>query len=194
MNDDADGEVTRDVVFSTLSNHRRRLTIRYLRAVDEPVAVRDLARRVAAWENEIDEDELSYKQRKRVYTSLHQTHLPKLDDAGFATYDRNRGQVILEDRAAELYPYLDPPSPSPDWTRRYLAVGVGVLAAAIAAWAGVPVLADVPGLAYAALSGLVVVVVASVEAYARRDREPHALLADDDVAEGSGASGSGSGE
>jgi hypothetical protein len=170
--DDETEEIPRDVVFSTLSNRRRRLAIRYLRTVDEPVSVRDLSRRLAAWENEVDEDELTYKQRKRAYTSLHQTHLPKLDDGEFVTYDRDRGTVIVEDRARALYPYLDPPSPAPRWTRYYLAVGIAALVVVSAAALGVPAFRRVPGLAYATVVAVAVLAIASVEAYTQ--------LADDD--------------
>jgi DNA-binding transcriptional ArsR family regulator len=144
--------VSRDLVFSILSNSRRRLTIRYLRSVEGPVTVRELSREVAALENEIDPDELSYKQRKRVYTSLHQTHLPKLDDAEFVTYDRDRGEVSLRPRIELLYPHLDPPAPpAADWTRVYLALAGVSVALVLAAALGAPGFTSVPGLAYAAV-------------------------------------------
>jgi DNA-binding transcriptional ArsR family regulator len=153
-------QVPRDLVFSVLSNSRRRLVLRYLRTVESTVGVRDLATQVAAWENGVPPAELTYKQRKRVYTSLHQTHLPKLDDAGFVTYDRDRGTVVYQDHATVLDPYLDagsdPTTAGNPWGRYAVAVGVASLAAVALAAAGLPPFAWLPGLAWAALVALLV--------------------------------------
>lgn len=96
-----------DLVLKILSNRRRRETIRYLKSCDGTAEVRDIARQVAAWENGVELDEVTYDQRKRVYTSLHQSHLPRLSRDGFIEYDRNRGTVALTPDADDLQVYLE---------------------------------------------------------------------------------------
>ena len=90
-----------------LSNQRRRYVLYYLNHRPGPVSLRDLAEQIAAWENDCTIDDLEYKQRKRVYTSLHQTHLPKLDEMGIVNYDRDAGTITLADRASDLDAYLE---------------------------------------------------------------------------------------
>jgi len=85
---DGGGTLSKDLVFTMLSNGRRRHVIHYLKQRGERVTIRELSRQVAAWENGIETDALDYKQRKRVYTSLHQTHLPKLDDLGVSVLEQ----------------------------------------------------------------------------------------------------------
>lgn len=96
---------TGDIYF-TLSNCRRRFLIRYL-SRQEPTSVTELSRAIAAWENETTVEDLSYDERKTVYTALLQTHLPKLDRMGVVEYDAASKQVRLTDRAEQLRPYLE---------------------------------------------------------------------------------------
>lgn len=118
-------ELTQDTLFSTLSSQRRRLALRHLFTNGDTLSVRELTTAVAADENGIPEPELTYKQRKRVYTSLHQTHLPKLDDVGLIEYDSNRGTVALTGAAATVRPYLFETTDRP-WYQYYLGVGLGI--------------------------------------------------------------------
>jgi DNA-binding transcriptional ArsR family regulator len=95
-----------DRVFEILQNRRRRLVLAYLRS-HESTTLSDLARHVAAAENGIEEAAVSSSQRKRVYVSLYQAHLPKLDDVDAISFDRDRGTVERAPHAAELLAYLD---------------------------------------------------------------------------------------
>jgi DNA-binding transcriptional ArsR family regulator len=101
------GELSRDLVFEILSNPRRRFTIYYLRQHGEPVDLQELAAQVAAWENEVDVEELTKQERKRVYVSLYQTHVPKLADAGIIDYDQDAGTVELTENARQVRGYLE---------------------------------------------------------------------------------------
>lgn len=86
-----------------VANQRRRHVLRVL-ADGGPIAIGTLAERVAAREHECGVADVTHQQRKRVYVSLHQTHLPRLADAGLAT--RERDTVIPEsgiDAALEVY-------------------------------------------------------------------------------------------
>lgn len=96
---------TGDIHF-TLSNCRRRFLLRYL-SRQESTTVKELSRAIAAWENETPAEELSYDERKTVYTALLQTHLPKLDEMGLVEYDASRKRVRLTDRVDQLRPYLE---------------------------------------------------------------------------------------
>lgn len=122
----------RNRTFETLSNPRRRQALRYLRTHEDdgPVIIRDLAEQIAAWENDIPIVEVTYKQRKRVYTSLYQSHLPKLHDYGFIDYDSDRGKIELTPRAEQLDIYLEVvPNGSLPWCDVY--IGTSVVAAAL---------------------------------------------------------------
>jgi len=95
-----------DQTFTLLQNRRRRLVLEYLRE-RESTTQSALARHVAAVENGIPEDAVTSTQRKRVYVSLYQAHLPKLDDFGAISFDRDRGTVERTPRVDELLQYLD---------------------------------------------------------------------------------------
>lgn len=130
----SDHVLSEDTIFSILSNQRRRYVLRYLRQVDRETDLSDLVERIAAWENDVDVPAVTYEQRKRVYTSLHQTHLPKLDDAGIVDYDRDRGTIVAADAAADLEAYLSAVDDRRQWSRIYLGLSALCLALLVAAW------------------------------------------------------------
>jgi hypothetical protein len=133
-----------------LSNQRRRYVIHYMKRNLGPVRIRDLAQQIAAWENGLEVEELNYKQRKRVYTSLHQTHLPKLDDVGVVEYDRDRGTITLADGAAALDIYLDVVSENDiPWSDFYLGLSAVSFVLVVIAWLDVTIFNALPDLAYA---------------------------------------------
>ena len=149
---DADGP-SRDEVFTALSNARRRNVIRYLKTNGAEARVRDIAEQLAAWEND---PEVTYKQRKRVYTALHQSHLPKLAASGFIDYESDRGLVSLTEESRQLEVYLEIVSDNEIlWSEYYVGLAVVCGLLATAAWAGTVPFAGVPGYAYATLFALV---------------------------------------
>lgn len=101
-----ESELALDDAFNILSNSRRRYILYYLYTRGEPATIDELAGQIAAWENEIPIESLDDTARRRVYVSLYQTHLPKLDDFGIADYDRDDGTVTLTERAEEIVRYL----------------------------------------------------------------------------------------
>ena len=146
---------SRDEIFTALSNARRRRVIKYLKQNTTEARVRDIAEQLAAWENDLEISEVSYKQRKRVYTALHQSHLPKLAASGFIDYESDRGIVSLTEESRKLDVYLEVVSENDIlWSEYYvgLAAVCGLLAAA--AWAGTVPFGAVSGHAYAALFAL----------------------------------------
>lgn len=99
--------VSDDDMFEVLSNSRRREVIAYLREEDGEVPVGELAEHIATKENETTLQNLSSYQRKRVYVSLYQNHLPMMDKANVVEYAENRKTVRLRETATKLGPYLE---------------------------------------------------------------------------------------
>ncbi|ELZ18303.1 hypothetical protein C478_01555 [Natrinema thermotolerans DSM 11552] len=137
-------------IFDLLSNQRRRYAIHYCKREDEPVTLGDLAEHVAAWELEKEVEEITSAERKRVYTSLQQTHLPTLERADVIEFDDRT--IELTDEAAELDVYLDiVPGDSVPWGVYYLglsAVGAIVMAGL---WLEVVPTEPIPELGWATL-------------------------------------------
>lgn len=185
MSSDADtsGEMSPDLVFEILSNTRRRMLLYYLRQNDGSATVRELAEQIAALENDVDVEELGRQQRKRVYVSLYQTHVPKLEEAGIVEYDDTEGEVRLTERAEEFDSYLTPKETSEyPWRIHYLVLaGLGGWVFALS-FLGAPGLGVIPT---ALLGGLIIlsfVVSAIVQywQYRRREQEmPTELLRHD---------------
>lgn len=147
-----DGDHTgRDIAFTILSSRRRRNVIHAL-CRDEVSTVSELARQLAAWETGKSPEAISSKERKRTYTALRQTHLPKLAHHGVVDYDSNRGTVSLTERGHELRPYLRVPKSS--GVQEYQAAFISVLAGAVVtllSWAGVAPFALLSGYQLAAV-------------------------------------------
>jgi len=143
MTEIRDNGLSQDALFSLLSNPRRRFILQHLNSIDESIQLQDLAVEVAAWENETDPETLTDKQRKRLYVSLYQTHIPKLEEAGIVEYDGDSGEIRLTNRGSDLNRYLDADAPDADgthhWGRYYLLITlVGTLAYGALALSGEP--------------------------------------------------------
>ncbi|ELZ46347.1 hypothetical protein C464_11048 [Halorubrum coriense DSM 10284] len=134
-----------DGVFELLSNHRRRMVLYYLRTNGGAVDVQELATEIAAMENDVPADELTSQQRKRVYVSLYQTHLPKMAEMNTIEYDKDGGTVRLADRADDIDEYLTTEDrPTYPWRFHYLLLTViGATALSLSALSA-PVFGAVP--------------------------------------------------
>ena len=125
-------------VFQLLSNRRRRYALHYLDQVEDPVTIRDLSEQIAAWEYEIDRQDVSPTVRKRIYTALHQGHLPKMDRLGVIDYDNDRGTVCSADRVRDFDVYLDVvPGGNIPWATYYLGLSGLAASVTLAAWVGI---------------------------------------------------------
>ena len=114
--------IDRDELFHILRNERRRFALHHLKHEAESVDVGELATQVAAWENEVPVEEVTSKQRRRVYNALQQTHVPELEETGVV--DVERREVQLTDRAEKLDIYLEVvPGKDVPWSEYYLALG-----------------------------------------------------------------------
>ena len=126
----------KDEVYDLLSNHRRRYTVHFLKQQDESVTLGDLAEQIAAWEQGKEIPEITSDERKRVYTSLQQTHLPRLEESGMITVDRDK--IALSEAAHELDVYLDiVPSGSIPWGMYYLGLSIVSSVVLLGVWSGV---------------------------------------------------------
>jgi DNA-binding transcriptional ArsR family regulator len=169
LTDRADPSLSTETIFETLSNRRRRYALHYLKRVGEPVTIRDLSEQLAAWENDVDRARVRPKQRKRLYTALHQTHLPKMNELGVVDYDRDRGVVALTAAIEEFDIYFDLVGKDDiPWSQFYLALGGVFTSLVTVAMLGIPPFAWIGGFAY----GLVVAVAFSAVAayHVFRDR------------------------
>ncbi len=162
-----DGSLSRDTVFQTLSNRRRRLSLQYLgESPEQPVRLRDLAEWIAARENGVSRAEVTYKQRKRVYTSLYQSHLPTLYRDGIVEYDRARGTVSLTPTASEFEVYLGvAPKTTLSWRHYWIGFGVIAVIVSTVSLLGVGPVASVSGHAVAIVLSILLLV--SALAFAR---------------------------
>lgn len=119
-----DEGLSQSTVFDVLSSRRRRWVLRLLDEAGGSLDLTTLTERVAALEVGVPVDELPSQARKRVYVSLYQTHIPKLEDVGLVTYDSDTGLVRRTERATSIDPYLTDRTPDRDWAPYYLFLGV----------------------------------------------------------------------
>lgn len=159
----SESELSQDVVFDILSSPRRRYVLYFLRTTDEPVKLTDLAEQVAAWENDTIPENITEQQRKRVYVSLYQTHIPRLDEAGIIEYDKESGNIALSDDAVDIDDYLGSKEEPLPWQQIYLAIAAVSAVLLIAVAANIPVLGAIPETVAAAI--VILAFVASATAH-----------------------------
>lgn len=96
-----------DTALSLLANKRRRLIIRY--AIEETDGVFDLVEVVRYITTHQYGDDYTGSERKAVYVSLYQVHIPDLVDTGaLEDIDSGRGHTFRVDEAMRpLYDVLD---------------------------------------------------------------------------------------
>ncbi|QAU12848.1 hypothetical protein EKH57_08980 [Halorubrum sp. BOL3-1] len=132
-------DISEDDLFDVLANQRRRFAVHLLkREADDTLEIGEMAEQIAAWENETDTAEITSSERKRVYTALQQSHLPKMDDAGVVEFNKARGVVEPTAALTDVDVYLDVVEGQEiPWSEYYLGLS-GVAAALVAAvWMGV---------------------------------------------------------
>jgi predicted transcriptional regulator len=129
-------------IHDVLRNDRRRLTLEALREEDGQSTVRDLSEVVAA--RETGEDPPPRDKRQSVYVSLHQTHLPKLDELGIIEYDGDSKEVTLQQKVEEVEVYMEVvPEYGLSWAEAYFGLALLGLLTAVAAVIGVPGISSV---------------------------------------------------
>jgi hypothetical protein len=168
--------LSQDTIFGILQNSRRREVLQYLRSTGSTATIGQLTEIIAALENGVNPSELTYQQRKRVRTSLYQTHLPKLADEGLVEYDQREGTVSLTDSMNnyDIYFQVEPKETS------FVVEGPRVIepvSGALAAFSilivllavlNVPPLSHIPPMALAALNATFLVIVSLLGSSTKR--------------------------
>ncbi|MEF8913407.1 DUF7344 domain-containing protein [Natronomonas sp.] len=171
VGDDAEtnGALGEGEIHDVLRNDRRRLAIKALRDRDGRASVRDLSEEVAA--RETGEDPPPRNKRQSVYVSLHQTHLPKLDELGILDYDGDTKTVTLDDRIDEVEVYMEVvPQYGLSWGEVYFSLGLLGLLTTVAALVGVPGISTL-SLGYLVLAYFALQIAASAyHVYSQQDR------------------------
>jgi hypothetical protein len=75
-----------------LASERRRLALSVLSERSSPVALEELADEIARRERDLDENDA--ESVRRVRTTLHHVHLPKLADRDFLQYDTRSNWIV----------------------------------------------------------------------------------------------------
>lgn len=129
-----DEKLSRDRMFDILSSPRRRYVLYYLREESGPIKLTDLAEKLAAWQDDTAPENVSPQARKRMYVSLYQTHIPKLEEVGLITYDPDSGEIALVEGQSSVDRYLDDSETERAWYWYYLGlttVHTGLLGAVL---------------------------------------------------------------
>lgn len=168
---------SKDDLFQILSNSRRRYIIYYLSQADEELSLKELATKIAAAESGTPESEITSEERQRVYISLYQTHLPKLEEADIAVYDEDERTVVLTNDLRESgFFWMETKAESTGWFRYYLALSVASWALAVGVWLAVPAVSLLgwAGVALAVSLGLsVLVALQYLDERGESDEETH---------------------
>lgn len=117
-------DISKDELFRILSSSRRRYIIYFLHQAEGDVSLGDLATRIAAKENDRPTDEVTDSERQRVYISLYQTHLPKLEESGIITYDEDERIVSMTPEMRTNGFFWMSTATAPPWERYYASLGV----------------------------------------------------------------------
>lgn len=106
-------------MFDALCSARRLYALRYLREAGGEAPLGSLVDAVAAMEYGKPPEELDHDERRRIYVSLYQTHLPKLGERGLVRWDDEDRITLLVDN------YLPVDRRDGRWERYYLLLSVG---------------------------------------------------------------------
>jgi len=167
----SDTALSTDEAFSILSNRRRRFALHALREQGSKMELGALAERVAAWEKGVGRDEISAAERKSVYTSLQQTHLPMMDDADVVRFDKRSGTIDTTPAADELDVYVEIVRGNEvPWHEYYVGLGAVSLALLVALWTDAAPFTALSDLAWASFVVVALLVSTTAHAYTSRER------------------------
>ncbi|WP_211290167.1 DUF7344 domain-containing protein [Natrinema ejinorense] len=170
VDDDADERLSKGEIFELLRNQRRRYVLQYLKQDERPVELGDLAQQVAAWEYETTLDGVTPEQRKRVYTTLQQTHLPKMDSSGILRFDSDTGVITVTERTRDISVYLEiVPGREFAWRELYLSLGAISCALVAALWLDIYPLTYLSNLVWMAIIAATVTITAVAHIYHERN-------------------------
>nr|WP_226482010.1 hypothetical protein [Natrinema amylolyticum] len=167
---DTDEQLSKGEIFEVLRNQRRRYVLQYLKQDDRPVELGDLAQQVAAWEYETTLEGVTPEQRKRVYTTLQQTHLPKMDGIGILRFDSDQGVIQATERTRDISVYLEiVPGREFAWRELYLSLGAISCALVAALWLEIYPLIALSSLTWTAVIAVTFTLTAVAHIYHERN-------------------------
>lgn len=156
-------------IHDVLRNDRRRLALEALQDNGGKAHVRDLSETVASAET--NEHPPPRNKRQSVYVSLHQTHLPKLDELGIVEYDTDEKTVELEERMGEIEVYMEVvPQYELSWGEFYFGLGLLGFLATLGAAIRLPMLGTVGSAVVAGVLFSVLMIAAAYHVYTSQDR------------------------
>jgi len=177
---ESDGDLSDEEIFDVLQNERRRNVLQYLRRHGGPVSLGDLADHVAAAEYDCPTADVTSAQRKRVYTTLQQSHLPQMDDVGIIAYDSDEGVITTTDRTEELTIYLEiVPEGEFPWREYYLSLGAIALAIVTVLWVDIYPFTLIPNLVWTTLFAVVLSISALYHTLVAREMTLTEFVEDD---------------
>lgn len=145
------GSVSKEDLFSLLSNQRRRFVLHYVQYHNKETDLGTLATAIAAWELGVDRDTVSHDQRKSVYTSLQQSHLPKLDKSGLINFDRRAGKISPTDQLDTIDIYTETVDRGDiTWSQYYLTLSGLMVGVTFGAYVDVSIFNHLPDVAWGA--------------------------------------------
>ncbi|AGN02242.1 hypothetical protein L593_11495 [Salinarchaeum sp. Harcht-Bsk1] len=156
-------------IYEVLANDRRRATLRALArsSEDRGIPLSDLATAVA--ERETGASPPPAAARESVYNSLHQTHLPMLDELEIVRYDHDARTVYRRDRVRDVERYMEVVSAlGISWSELYRTLGVCSLGLVTTALAGVDPVAGVDPLLWAIASLVTFAVAIAAQLWSNR--------------------------
>jgi DNA-binding transcriptional ArsR family regulator len=161
---------TQEQLFEILSNRRRRYAVYALgRGEDDTVELGELARRIAAWETEKPPEQVSSTERKRVYTALQQSHLPKLAEAGLVDYDERASVIHTRPELEEYEVYMElVHGREIPWSHYYLGLSGVAVSLLVAVWVDAFPFAALPDVVW--MTALVAALTVSAAAHAHFSR------------------------
>lgn len=95
-----------DVVYESLGHPRRRYLC-YTLLEDTEWTLDELSRKVAAWERDVADHEVTDDQREAVYVALYHAHVPKLVDEGVITFDETTETIRAAAHAEQILAALE---------------------------------------------------------------------------------------
>ena len=164
-------------IHEVLSNERRQMILTLLREENGALTARELSERIA--ELETGESPPPRNIRQSAYVSLHQTHLPKLDELGIVSYNESTKAVELNERADQVSVYMETvPKYGISWSEYYMGVSFLGLLLLLATRIGVPVFADLGAFVWAGLVLLLILVSATYQTIQQGSSLLHRLRED----------------
>ncbi|WP_141241684.1 DUF7344 domain-containing protein [Methanosarcina spelaei] len=115
-------QLSKSDIFGVLQNNRRRLVLELLRNQGGQ-SVRSLSEEIAHVESQAEEPKRSV--RKSIYVSLLQTHIPKMENLGIITYNKEKDTVELLQASQDFDIYLETVNKGDiPWSQFYLGLSI----------------------------------------------------------------------